>query len=70
MSMNDLNNVSPEDRIHFSQCCICNQYFDCRDLTEVVEHFHENISPPEFSSSKRVFDTKEYLGKRFTIDQN
>jgi len=29
---------------HYMQCNTCGEYFDMRDLSEVMKHEHENLS--------------------------
>jgi hypothetical protein len=68
--MDNLNQIAKEEQIHYAKCSICNSYFDCRDLSEVVDHFHDDIPEVKFDSSRRIDEPVEYITSRYRLNQN
>ena len=47
MKDHDFDRAGDDDRMHFIQCRRCGQWFDCRDIFEVLAHReHETPARP------------------------
>jgi hypothetical protein len=46
MRDHDYDRADEEDRLHFIQCTVCGQWFDCRDLAEVIAHHEHEVPRP------------------------
>jgi hypothetical protein len=68
--MENLAIIPVLERRHFLKCAICNEYFDCRNLSQVFDHIHENLPQPQFESSRRKEESNEYLRGNIEIIQN
>ncbi len=66
-----LDKVPEHERHHYAKCIECFEYFDCRDLSQVVEHMHDNQAvDSSWNSSKKVNEPVEYLKGSIQIDCN
>jgi hypothetical protein len=68
--MTNLFLIAEYERHHYIRCKLCNQYLDCRDLSQVFEHEHENLPEPSFTSSKKTDEPIEYIQGKLQIIQN
>jgi hypothetical protein len=68
--MKSIDHLHPEEQKHFIQCD-CGEYFDMRNLAEVVNHFHSTKFPePEWTYSVRIGEPVAHLKNQKTIDLN
>ena len=70
--MDSIKLFSPEERRHFMKC-ECGQYFDMRDLKDVMKHLHktaELIKNAEYSHSVKVGEPHIYTKKKQKITIN
>lgn len=68
--MKNLSTVAEYERHHYIRCELCGEYFDCRDLSQVFEHEHENLPQPTFTSSMKIDEPIEYIQGKLEIVQN
>jgi len=62
----NISHLSDNEKMHFHCCKYCGNYFDMRDLAEVILHSNNNCQGMEkptidFGSAKRVGDPHEFL---------
>jgi hypothetical protein len=43
MKDHDFDRAEHDDRLHFIQCRVCGQWYDTRDVFEVIEHREHDI---------------------------
>lgn len=70
--MKSIKLFSPEERRHFMKC-ECGEYFDMRDLADVMKHFHKSAAlekNAEYSHSIKVGEPHIYRknNKKITIN--
>jgi hypothetical protein len=41
-NLDSIDHIPHDEQVHFVQCAVCGNYFDCRNLSEVFEHEHIN----------------------------
>jgi len=68
--MKAINDIPKEDKCHFLKCDLCGNYFDCRDLADVLMHTHENLPKGEFNYSRDVSQPVAYIKGKIAIAQN
>jgi len=68
--MKNLSLIAEHERHYYIRCELCNEYFDCRDLSQVFDHVHKNLPDPVFISSKKVSEPIEYIQGKLQIIQN
>jgi hypothetical protein len=69
-AMKDIKHLAEHEKIHFLMCETCNEYFDCRNLSQVFEHIHEDLPQADFKSSRKMDEPIEYLQGQISIGQN
>jgi hypothetical protein len=65
-----LKTIPESEKHYFVKCEECNEYFDCRDLNQVVSHLHEDNIHLTYTSSRKVPEPFVYLKGKVLIDQN
>jgi hypothetical protein len=69
--MKDISHILEEERLHYVKCRTCGNYFDCRNLSEVLDHTYENNRlNSDFTFSRRLPEPVEYLKGKIKIPQN
>ena len=67
--MKSLKKIPLDQHKHFAKCK-CGQYFDMRDLSDVLSHEHQNNQSVTFSLGKRMGEAVQYSKnkKRLTFN--
>lgn len=68
--MENLNLIPKYDRHHYVKCEACNKFFDCRDLSQVFNHIHDEVPKPQFNFSGKVGEPIIYLMGKHELIQN
>jgi hypothetical protein len=66
----NLEQIPESEKHYYVKCEVCNDYFDCRNLNEVVVHLHEEYLDSTFTSSRKVPEPFVYLKGRVLLNQN
>ena len=45
--MENIDHLPDNIKRHYVRCPVCKDYFDMRNLRQVLEHVHEDVSKPE-----------------------
>ncbi len=53
-----------KEKEHFFECPHCKEMVDMRNLAQVFEHEHKNLSTPIWSSSIKVGEPIEYFDSK------
>ena len=64
------DNIPDNQSEHFAKCELCSQYFDCRDLSAVFYHCHDEMQNPEYVSSRKVNDPIEMVAGKILVPLN
>lgn len=68
--MKNLKRVPESEKHYYVKCEVCNDYFDCRNLDEVVSHIHEKQFDATFTSSRKLPEPFGYLKGKVLVHQN
>ncbi len=68
--MKAIDGIPEDEKRHFLKCDICGNYFDCRNLGDVLMHTHETLPKGDFIYSKEVSKPIAYLKGKIAIVQN
>jgi len=68
--MESICHIPKHERHYYAQCETCHSYFDCRDLSQVLEHTHQNIQHASFTISHKRGEHSEYLKGKIPVGRN
>jgi len=67
--MNSLREIPKAERHHFMKCQ-CGEYFDMRDLKDVMKHFHKSqalVDNAEYTHTIKVGEPQVYTKSKIKI---
>lgn len=67
--MKSIDHLPESEKVHFIQCSLCDEYYDMRDLDQVLKHQHAGLPKPEWLSSIKKGDPTEYPNPDKGIDK-
>jgi hypothetical protein len=55
---------------HFIECEQCHEYFDCRDLSQVLQHTHQPVKTTDSFIARKISEPIEYLNGKVRLNSN
>jgi hypothetical protein len=68
--MDNLQEIPKHEQHHFIRCNLCGSLFDCRDLSQVLFHTHQEVNSSEFTSARKVPEPILYIKGKVKLTIN